>query len=320
MTFRELSRAPFYTAFWRQFVSFAKTLLVIMVARQPISFPAFVVGFLRLVRVQNLMIVVLTQFLARIFLVGPRLDWRQLLLDPTIWLLSSSTVCIAAAGYIINDYFDVKIDLVNKPDRVVIGRYLRRRVAMGTHQLLNLIGCLIGLYLSKWVFLLDVFCVALLWLYSAKFKRQPLIGNVAVSLLTALSLIVLAVYYQQNARMLLIYAFFSFGISLIREIIKDMQDIRGDARFGCRTLPIVWGLRRTKYLLYVLVASLILTMFLITDSLANLHLNLIFLILLVPIGWLIYQLVRADTRRDFGYLSNLCKLIMLMGVISMAWT
>ncbi|QJD76982.1 geranylgeranylglycerol-phosphate geranylgeranyltransferase [Spirosoma rhododendri] len=290
-----------------------------MVARQPISFPAFVVGFLRLVRVQNLSIVVLTQFLARIFLVGPREDWRQLLLDPTIWLLSSSTVCIAAAGYIINDYFDVKIDLVNKPDRVVIGRYLRRRVAMGTHQLLNLIGCLIGLYLSKWVFLLDVFCVALLWLYSAKFKRQPIIGNIAVSLLTALSLIVLAVYYQQNAHMLLIYAVFSFGISLIREIIKDMQDIRGDARFGCRTLPIVWGLRRTKYLLYVLVASLILTMFLITDSLANLHLNLIFLILLVPIGWLLYQLVRADTRRDFGYLSNLCKLIMLMGVMSMAW-
>jgi 4-hydroxybenzoate polyprenyltransferase len=320
MTFWVLFYTPFYTAFWRQFISFAKSLLVIMVARQPISFPAFVIGFLRLVRVQNLMIVVLTQFLARIFLVGPQLDWRQLLLDPTIWLLSSSTVCIAAAGYIINDYFDVKIDLINKPDRVVIGRYLRRRVAIGTHQLLNLIGCLIGLYLSKWVFLLDVFCVALLWLYSAKFKRQPLIGNVAVSLLTALSLIVLAVYYQQNARMLLIYAVFSFGISLIREIIKDMQDIRGDARFGCRTLPIVWGLRRTKYLLYVLVASLILTMFLITDSLANLHLNLIFLILLIPIGWLIYQLVRADTRRDFGYLSNLCKLIMLMGVISMAWT
>ncbi|PRY28168.1 4-hydroxybenzoate polyprenyltransferase [Spirosoma oryzae] len=290
-----------------------------MVARHPISFPAFILGFLRLVRVQNLMIVVLTQFLARIFLVGPRLDWRQLLIDPTIWLLSSSTVCIAAAGYIINDYFDIKIDLINKPERVIIGRYLRRRVAMGTHQLLNLIGCLIGLYLSKWVFMLDVFCVALLWLYSAKLKRQPAIGNIVVSLLTALSLIVLAVYYRQNAHMLLIYAVFSFGISLIREIIKDMQDIRGDARFGCRTLPIVWGLRRTKYLLYVLVASLILTIFLITDSLANLHLNLIFLLLLVPISWLIYQLVRADTRRDFGYLSNLCKLIMLLGVVSMVW-
>lgn len=286
---------------------------------QPISFTAFVLGFLRLVRVQNLLIVVLTQFLGRIFLVGPKHDWPQLLLDPTIWLLSSSTVCIAAAGYIINDYFDIKIDLINKPERVVIGRYLRRRVAIGTHQLLNLIGCLIGLYLSKWVFLVDVFCVALLWLYSAQLKRQPLVGNVVVSLLTALSLIVLAVYYQQNARMLLIYALFSFGISLVREIIKDMQDIRGDARFGCRTLPIVWGLRRTKYVLYTLLASLLVSMFLITGKLANQQLTSIFLLLLLPIGWLVVYLVRADTRRDFGYLSNLCKLIMLLGIVSMVW-
>jgi 4-hydroxybenzoate polyprenyltransferase len=290
-----------------------------MVARQPIPFSAFAFGFLRLIRVQNLLIVVLTQFLARIFLVGPREQWIRIIVDPTIWLLSFSTVCIAAAGYIINDYFDIKIDLINKPDRVVIGRYLKRRVAMGAHQVLNLIGCLIGLYLSKWVFLADVVSVSLLWFYSAQFKRQPVIGNVVISLLTALSLIVLAVYYRQNADMLLIYALFSFGISLVREIIKDMQDIRGDARFGCRTLPIVWGLRRTKYLLYVLIGSFIVTMFLIADSLGNRHLGYIFLFLLLPITWLTYRLVFADTRRDFGYLSNLCKLIMLLGVISMAW-
>ena len=290
-----------------------------MTARQPIPFSAFTFGFLRLIRVQNLLIVVLTQFLARLFLVGPKSDGLRLLLDPTIWLLSFSTVCIAAAGYIINDYFDVKIDLINKPERVIIGRYLKRRVAMGVHQVLNVIGCLIGLYLSRWVFVLDVLSVSLLWFYSAQFKRQPLIGNVIVALLTALSFIALAVYYRQNAEMLLIYALFSFGISLIREIIKDMQDIRGDARFGCRTLPIVWGLRRTKYLLYVLLAIFINSLFLIADALHNFRLSVIFILLLVPITWLIYRLVQADTRRDFGYLSNLCKLIMLLGVLSMIW-
>jgi 4-hydroxybenzoate polyprenyltransferase len=297
---------------------------MVMVARQPIPLPAFVLGFLRLIRVQNLMIVVLTQFMARIFLVGPepqgsRADWLRILTDPTIWLLSFSTVCIAAAGYIINDYFDIKIDLVNKPQRVVIGRYLKRRVAIGTHQLLNILGCLIGLYLSRWVFVIDVVSVSLLWFYSAKFKRQPLIGNVVISLLTALSFIVLAVYYRQNAQMLLIYALFSFGISLIREIIKDMQDIRGDARFGCRTLPIVWGLRRTKYLLYVLIGAFIATLFLIANSLNNHRLTIIFALLLLPLAFFTYRLVLADTRRDFGYLSTLCKFIMLMGVMSMIW-
>lgn len=294
-----------------------------MVARQSIPFSAFTFGFLRLIRVQNLLIVVLTQFLARVFLVGTDAESSttslRLLIDPSLWLLSLSTVCIAAAGYIINDYFDVKIDLINKPKRVIIGRYLKRRVAMGVHQILNVIGCLIGLYLSKWIFLLDVLAVSLLWFYSAQFKRQPLVGNVIVSLLTALSLVVLAVYYRQHTDMLLIYAFFSFGISLIREIIKDMQDIRGDARFGCRTLPIVWGLRRTKYLIYVLIGVFILSLFLIASSLHNFRLNCIFLLLLVPITWLIYRLALADTRRDFGYLSNLCKLIMLLGVGSIIW-
>lgn len=296
-----------------------------MVARQSIPFSAFTFGFLRLIRVQNLLIVVLTQFMARLFLVGPRPDEQgmshlRLLLDPSLWLLSLSTVCIAAAGYIINDYFDVKIDLVNKPQRVIIGRYLKRRVAMGVHQILNVIGCLIGIYLSKWVFLIDVVAVSLLWFYSAQFKRQPLIGNVIVSLLTALSLIVLAIYYRQNTDMLLIYALFSFGISLIREIIKDMQDIRGDARFGCRTLPIVWGLRRTKYVLYVLIGAFIISLFFIAGSLHNFRLTVIFLLLLIPVVWLIYRLVLADTRRSFGYLSNLCKLIMLLGIVSMVWT
>jgi len=290
-----------------------------MVIRQPIPFSSFVGGFLRLIRVQNLLIVVLTQFLARIVLVGPRQDWLRVLTDPTIWLLSFSTVCIAAAGYIINDYFDVKIDLINKPDRVVIGRYLKRRVAIGTHQVLNVLGCLIGLYLSRWVFVVDVVSVSLLWFYSANLKRQPVVGNVVIALLTAFSLLVLAVYYRQNADIILIYALFSFGISLVREIIKDMQDIRGDARFGCRTLPIIWGLRRTKYLLYVLIASFIMTLFLIAHALGNQKLAVIFLILLVPLTWLTYRLVYADKRRDFGYLSSLCKIIMLIGILSMIW-
>ncbi|AQG79800.1 geranylgeranylglycerol-phosphate geranylgeranyltransferase [Spirosoma montaniterrae] len=290
-----------------------------MVVRQPVSFPMFALGFLRLIRVQNLLIVVLTQFLARIFLVGPKEDWLRLLTDRTIWLLSFATVCIAAAGYIINDYFDIKIDLVNKPKRVVIGRYLKRRVALVAHQALNVLGCLIGLYLSKWVFLVNILSAGLLWFYSANFKRQPVVGNLVISLLTALSLIVLAVYYRQNADMLLIYALFSFGITLVREIIKDMEDVRGDARFGCRTLPIVWGLRRTKYLLYVLIGSFVMTLFLTAGSLNNPKLDVIFLILLAPVSYLTYRLVYADTRRAFGYLSNLCKIIMLMGVLSMIW-
>jgi 4-hydroxybenzoate polyprenyltransferase len=291
---------------------------------RPVPVSAFVWGFLRLVRVQNLLIVVLTQYLARLFLVGPLPgqppgDWLGMLTEVNLFLLALSTVCIAAAGYIINDYFDIKIDLVNKPERVVIGRYLKRRVAITAHQVLSGLGCVIGLYLSRWVLLMDVVAVSLLWFYSANWKRQPLIGNVVISLLTAFSFLVLALYYRQNEDLLLVYAAFSFGVSLVREIIKDMEDVRGDARFGCRTLPIIWGVRRTKQLLYGLLASFIAMLFICADALHNPNLGQIFLLLLLPISYLIVRLVQADTRLAYRHLSRWCKLIMLLGVLSMIW-
>ncbi len=280
----------------------------------------YVRGIMRLVRVQNLLIVVGTQYLARVALVGPRQQWAHLLTDGRMLVLTLSTVCIAAAGYIINDYFDVKIDIINKPERVIIGRYLKRRWAITAHQVLNVVGCLLGLSLSRWVFAVDVLSVSLLWFYSANLKRQPFIGNLVVAFLTALSLIIMAVYYKQNEDLLLVYAAFAFVVTVVREVIKDMEDIRGDARYGCRTLPIVWGIRRSKYLLYIIIASFIMTLFLIADSWQNPRLAWIFFLMLIPVSWLVYRLVLADTRREFSYLSNLCKLIMLMGVLTMVWS
>ena len=279
----------------------------------------FIAGFFRLIRVRNLVMILITQYLTRILLIGPREDWRQIMADPRMLVLSVSTLFIAAAGYIINDYFDVKIDIVNKPERVIIGRYLKRRVAMGAHQFLNVTGVFLGLLVSKWVFLVNVFSVTLLWFYSERFKRAPFIGNMVVSILTALSLLVVSVVYPWNRHLVLIYALFSFFITLVREIIKDMEDVRGDETHGCRTLPIIWGIRRTKLFLYVLIAGFIMLLYLMAHTLSNVTLGWLFTLLLVPIAWLVYQMVFADTRRQFAALSNLCKLIMLLGLATMLW-
>jgi len=283
------------------------------------TFRQYLAGFLRLVRMPNLLILILTQYLTRVLLVGPRGEWRQIIADPRMLVLSLATISIAAAGYIINDYFDVKIDVVNKPERVVIGRYLKRRVAMGTHQILNVAGVLLGLLVSKWIFLINVFSVTLLWFYSERFKRTTLVGNLVVSLLTAMSVLVVTVAYPENRRLVLIYALFSFAITLVREIIKDMEDVRGDASHGCRTLPIVWGIRRTKIVVYGLVAAFITTLYLMAHSLNNPTLAWLFTALLLPIAWLVYRLVFADTRREFARLSALCKCIMLLGLATMIW-
>lgn len=276
-------------------------------------------AFLRLIRFPNLLIIVATQYMVRIFLIGPQYEWRSHLLSQNGFLLSLSTLLVAAAGYIINDYYDIKIDIINKPKRVVIGRMISRRKALVAHALLSIVGIGIGFFLSKQAGLINLVAVFLLWLYSNQLKRLPFVGNLSVAVLTALSLWIMVVYYPQNKLYVFTFAAFAFFITLIREIIKDIEDVRGDVQFGCLTLPILWGIRRTKTVLYLLILLLVLVLFTFSSYLQLDYLMISYFAIAIglPVGWLIWRLFWADTRKDFVYLSFLCKIIILIGVLSM---
>jgi 4-hydroxybenzoate polyprenyltransferase len=277
------------------------------------------IGFLQLTRFPNLIILGLSQYFVAIFLIAYPDLGAPYLLDARLFLLSSSTIIIAAAGYVINDYYDIKIDYVNKPEKVVVGKILKRRVVLFSHWILNVVGILIGFYLDWHVGLINILAAFLLWLYSNRLKRMPFIGNFVVAFLAGLSIYVVAVYFKQNVHLVGIYAVFAFSINLVREIIKDMEDIRGDMRFGSRTLPIIWGLRKTKLLLYALIVLFVLLLFLLSHNLANSILHGFFGVLVIPILYLIYLLYRADSQRRFHQLSTYCKLLMLAGITSMVF-
>ena len=265
----------------------------------------------------NLLIIGLTQYFAVIFLVAYPETWYHELYNIKLFLLSSSTIMIAAAGYIINDYYDIKIDYVNKPDKVVVGKLVKRRIVLFSHAALNVLGIGLGLYLSLYVGIINFLAGFSLWIYSNQLKRKPFIGNFVIASLTGLSIVVVAVYYQRNVTLLMNYVVFAFSINLVREVIKDMEDLRGDMRFGSKTLPIVWGLRKTKYFLYSLIALFVVTLFYLSHQLQNEILNIFFLLLIVPIIYLIYLLYKADSQRRFHRLSSFCKLLMLAGICSM---
>lgn len=278
-----------------------------------------ITGFLKLTRFPNLLIIGLTQYFSVIFLVAHPETWVEKLFDIKLFLLSSSTILIAAAGYIINDYYDIKIDYVNKPHKVVVGKLVKRRIVLFSHAALNVIGIAIGFYLNLYVGLINFVAGFMLWIYSNRLKRMPFIGNVVIASLAGLSILVVAIYYQRNYSLLVNYAVFAFSINLVREVIKDMEDLRGDMRFGSKTLPIIWGLRRTKYFLYGLIILFVFTLFYLSNQLENHILNLFFLLLIVPIIYLIYLLYRADSQRRFHQLSTFCKLLMLAGISSMVF-
>ncbi|SMB87479.1 Geranylgeranylglycerol-phosphate geranylgeranyltransferase [Hymenobacter roseosalivarius DSM 11622] len=275
---------------------------------------------LRLVRLPNLLLMGLCLLLVRACL----LQSPQPLFTVSFGLLILASLCVAAAGYIINDYYDVKIDSINRPGLLVVGRVINRRHAMMAHLVLTGIGVLIAGALSPLLGLVYLGSALLLWGYSARFKRLPLVGNVSIATLTGALVLLPELQLRTGHTVVWVYALAAFLLTVVREIIKDVEDMRGDAAHKCLTLPIVWGVVRTKWVAgFFLLNLLVLTgaasvQALFLGQARGLGLWLL-LTVWVPLLGLAWRLVRADRRLHFTTLSAWCKWIMLAGVLSMLW-
>jgi 4-hydroxybenzoate polyprenyltransferase len=275
---------------------------------------SFIESLLKLTRFGNLIIIALAQYFTAGFLIG-----MHTLNDHQLFLLSLSTILIAAGGYIINDYYDVKIDYINKPDRVVIGKSITRRYAILFHIALSVSGIVLGFYLSWKIAGVNLLSVFLLWLYSNSLKRLPFVGNLTVALLTGLAVFLVDLFYGKDSSLVVIYALFAFFMTLVREVIKDMEDLKGDHSFGCKTLPIVWGIRKTKILIYVILIVFGGVVIVLNQLYQALPFKYHLIFLFVPLLWLFVRLIRADMKKDFTRLSMYCKVIMMLGILSMAF-
>jgi 4-hydroxybenzoate polyprenyltransferase len=273
----------------------------------------FITALLRLTRVGNLLIIAFAQYFTAACLIG-----LHTLKDFHLLLLVASTVMIAAAGYIINDYYDVKIDYINKPERVVIGKGITRRYAILFHVVLSTLGILAGTFASWKIGIVNVMAVFMLWLYSNSLKRIAFVGNFTVALLTGLSILLVDFLYHAINPLIFIYAVFAFFMTLIREIVKDMEDLKGDNTFGCKTLPIVLGLRKTKFVIYIILGVFTLIVVILNHFYSALPFAYYLLFLFVPLVLFLVWLIRADMKKDFSMLSSICKAIMLLGILSMA--
>jgi 4-hydroxybenzoate polyprenyltransferase len=302
-------------------------------------------AFFRLVRWPNLVFIFLTQLLFYYCIQLPLHNQFPSFIDPILkprhfFLLAISSVLIAAAGYIINDYFDLNIDRVNKPKRLVVDRIIRRRWTILWHWILSGIGLLLSFYVS-WrlrnplLAVGNLSCVILLYFYSTTFKRKLLIGNIIISLLTAWVILVLYVgefhwaalasdgykkLFSSLFKFAIVYSSFAFLLSLIREVVKDIEDMGGDAKYGCRTMPIVWGVNVAKVfagtLIVVLLGALVILQFYVLQK-SWFPLTLYGVLLIdLPLLYILRKLYSAQTRQDYHRLSTIIKLVMLAGILS----
>lgn len=312
-------------------------------------------AFLQLIRWPNLLIIIATQYLMRYAILDTMLkniyvfinsetvkvpDMELQLSDFQFLLLVMSTVFLTAAGYVINDYFDTKTDKLNRPHRVVVGKLISRRLTMTIHLVLNGLGVALGFYLA-WsigmMFLGFIFLLVsgLLWFYSTTYKRQFLIGNILVAFLTGLVPFMVALFeipllmdeygaimidFDINLNHILVwiggFSFFAFITTLIRELVKDMEDFEGDRAYGRRSLPIVLGLNVSKIIVSGLILITLSALFVIVIFFLNDPVTFIFMTvaLVLPMAFLIFWLWKAKSSKAYHIASILTKVIMLSGL------
>jgi 4-hydroxybenzoate polyprenyltransferase len=311
-------------------------------------------AFLKLIRWQNLLIVALTMILMRYAIIEPVISkinveliygtggevpislqypWYYFL------ILVIATLFITAGGYVINDYFDIKTDLINKGE-VIVSTKISRRQAMMWHNVLNIAGVAAGFFISWkagyfWMGLLFLIVSGLLYFYSASYKRQFLIGNIIVALLTAMVPMLVAIfewpalyrYYALNAvtppRLNIIFywvggfAIFAFLTTLTREIIKDIEDFEGDMAYGRNTVPVVTGTLTARIISIFLILLTVGLLYVVWYFFLNDKITLIYVscAIVLPLLYVVYQLIISANKKQLHNASRLMKIVMIAGIL-----
>ncbi|MCD2259661.1 geranylgeranylglycerol-phosphate geranylgeranyltransferase [Psychroserpens luteolus] len=294
-------------------------------------------SILNLIRWQNLVMIIIAQMLIKYaffehFNALTALDTLHFI------ILVVATICIAAAGNIINDIYDVETDTINKPDKVLIGKHVSEKLAYNLFFALNIIGILLSLYLSHSVgkssfFSIFVMISIALYMYASYLKGTVLFGNILISFLVAMSLLVVGIFdilpvmVPENKPLLspfldklIDYAIFAFLINLIREIIKDIQDVDGDYKASMNTLPIVLGRdRATKIAFAVSMIPIGAVIYFVITYLYQYQVAIGYFLLCI-IAPLIYATIKifgAEHQQHYKHISTIYKLIMLFGILSL---
>ena len=299
------------------------------------------IHFLNLIRWKNLLMIAVMQCLVKYALLEPFSESHGVLTslsDFNFFLLVLSTLLIAAGGYVINDIHDIETDKINKPDKVIINKYIEEKNAFIVFMALTIIGVVLGFYLSYEIgkppfFTIFFVASALLYIYSSSLKQIAVVGNIVVSIVVALSVLLIGIFELIPAmtgsskavqitflNIIRDYAIFAFMINLVRELVKDIEDIDGDHKAEIQTLPILIGRQRANRIAFTLslIPILSIVYYVITYLFKQQLVVGYFLVLVIaPLIYVSIKLFSAEEKSQYKHISLILKLVMLTGMLSL---
>jgi 4-hydroxybenzoate polyprenyltransferase len=269
---------------------------------------------LSLVRWYNILLIVISQYLTSLFILNQAGSWLHLLLDYRLFLIALASAFLIAGGYIINSFYDLEKDLVNKPKKIIFERYISKWFSLNCYFLFSFIGLLLSYFVSFKILIFNAIFLFAMWLYSHKLKKTTLVGNVSATLLSIAPFFSVCIYYGKINALILAYVSYIFIIELTREVIKDMEAIKGDVIFGYNTLPVVLGERKAKYFLHFLMALSLIPPLVLSCKIDNFFIMGYFVISSMLILYAAFRLPKANSFSAYHFINTLYKFIILLGI------
>ncbi|RNL88775.1 ubiquinone biosynthesis protein UbiA [Sinomicrobium pectinilyticum] len=268
------------------------------------------------VRGYNILAIVVAQYLTSVYILAPEKPLMQVVLDGNLFAIVAASALAIASGYIINNFYDAEKDLINRPRKTMLDRLISQRTKLTAYFLLNFASVIFASYVSfRAVAFFSVYIFAL-WFYSHKLKRIPMIGNVISSVLAITPFFAVFIYYKNFATVIFVHAIFLFLIILIRDMVKDLENIRGDLAQGYRTIPIIYGEKVSKRIITLLAFVTWVPTYLLIARFEIGHMDIFFygcfllLLVFLALMW------KASSKKDYLVLHNILKFIIVAGVFS----
>lgn len=268
------------------------------------------------VRGYNILMIALAQYLASIYILSPNLPLHKVVFDVNLFFIVVASGLVIASGYIINNFYDAEKDLINKPTKSMLDRLVSQRFKLTTYFILNLLAVFAASYVSfRAVFFFSAYIFGI-WFYSHKLKKVPFIGNFVSATLAIAPFFAVFVYYKNFETVIFVHAIFLFLLILVREMIKDLENMKGDLVQSYKTIPIIYGAKVSKICISALILfTLIPSLLLITKFDVGL-MNYYFIACIALLILFLVLLLKSKTKKHYVWLHNILKFIIIAGVFS----